>query len=94
MKNKVQLISSLLACWNFQMWLTINCYFAAYGQKFKLFGSLNCLGVYKALDSFLLFSYSLKLKLSRAAIALTYILYSIKKHNMSFQNLIEQCKAN
>lgn len=44
MKNKVWLISSLLACCNFQMWLTINCYFAAYGQKFKLFGKSELFG--------------------------------------------------
>lgn len=70
------------------------CYFAICGLKVKFFGKSELFGVYKIFASCWSFSLGLKLKLYRAALALKYILYSIKKHNMSFQNLIEQHKAN
>lgn len=63
-------------------------------ENLSSWGSLNCLGFTKHLLLSCSFPLGLKLKLSRAAIALKYILYSIRKHNMSFQNLIEQHKAN
>lgn len=42
-KSKV-IISCLLACWDFQMWLQIKCYFATYSLKFKLFGNSELFG--------------------------------------------------
>lgn len=43
---------------------------------------------------FLLISTGFGTEVIRATIAFKYILHSIKKHNMSFWNLIEQHKAN
>ena len=55
MKSKVELISSLLACWNFQMWLKIKCVILLFRVwNVSCLGSLPCLGVSEALDSFLL----------------------------------------